>query len=57
MVLAQNKNADQWNKIEDPSKITLNYSLLTYDEEEEKYTLKKITYSTNGARKTVFPHA
>lgn len=54
----KNRYADQWNKIEDPNKITLNYSLLTYDQEARKiYTEEKITHSTNGARKIVFSHA
>ena len=52
MVLAQNRNIDQWNKIENPEINPCTYGYLIFDKEARIYNGAKIASSINGVWKT-----
>ena len=52
MVLAQNRNTDQWNKIESPEITPCTYGYLILTREARRYNGAKIASSINGAGET-----
>ena len=52
MVLAQNRNIDQGNKIEAPEINPCSYGYLIFDKEARIYNGAKTASSINGAEKT-----
>ena len=51
------RQADQWNRIEDPEMNTHTYGLLIFDKGAESIQWKKIVFSTNGAGSIGGQHA
>ena len=52
MVLAQNRNTDQWNKIESPEITPCTYGYLILTREARRYNGAKTDSSINGSGKT-----
>ena len=57
-LLVQNRQVDQWNRIEDPEMNSNTYEHLIFDKEPKTmHWKKKTTFSTNGSGSTGSQHA